>query len=264
MLPNLSFMKKSVLIIAICLINLSVLAQSEKAYEAGEWFKFRIHYGWFNASYATLEVKDEVYENKDVFHVIGKGKSTGLLDLFFEVDDNYQTYIDKNTELPLRFIRKINEGGHTKDKEIFFDQHNNIAKVHDKKYKKLKSFSTKNGVQDMLSVFYFLRNKIDRKGIQPGDEIILDLFFDDENYRFKTVFLEREVVKTKFGKVNCLKFRPYVQADRIFEEEESLTFWVSDDENKMPIKIKAELAVGSLEADLEEYKGLKNRFSAKK
>ena len=116
----------------------------------------------------------------------------------------------------------------------------------------------------MLSVFYFLRNKIDRKTIEPGDEIVLDLFFDDENYRFKTVFLKREVVKTKFGKVKCLKFRPYVQADRIFEEEESLTFWVSDDENKMPVKIKAELAVGSLEADLEEYKGLKNPFSAKK
>lgn len=257
-------MKKSVLIIAICLINISALAQSEKAYKAGEWFKFRIHYGWFNASYATLEVKDELYNNKEVFHIVGKGKSTGLLDLFFEVDDDYQTYISKDTQQPLYFIRKINEGGHTKDKEIFFDQNKNVARVIDNKHKTEKTFSTKKEVQDMLSVFYFLRNKIDHKRIEPGDEIVLDLFFDDENYRFKTVFLKREVVKTKFGKVKCLKFRPYVQADRIFEEEESLTFWVSDDENKMPVKIKAELAVGSLEADLEEYKGLKNPFSAKK
>lgn len=257
-------MKKSVLIIAICLINISALAQSEKAYKAGEWFKFRIHYGWFNASYATLEVKDEVYNNKEAFHIIGKGKSTGLLDLFFEVDDDYQTYISKKTQLPLHFIRKINEGGHTKDKEIFFDQDKSVARVIDNKHKTEKTFTTKNEVQDMLSVFYFLRNKIDHKTIKAGDEIVLDLFFDDENYRFKTVFLKREVVKTKFGKVKCLKFRPYVQADRIFEEEESLTFWVSDDENKMPVKIKAELAVGSLEADLEEYKGLKNPFLAKK
>ncbi|MGO1585031.1 MAG: DUF3108 domain-containing protein, partial [Mesonia sp.] len=68
------------------------------------------------------------------------------------------------------------------------------------------------------------------------------------------------VLKTKFGKVRCLKFRPYVQADRVFKKEESLTLWVSDDDNKIPVKIKAELAIGALEADLDAYKGLKNPF----
>jgi hypothetical protein len=29
----------------------------QDAYDAGEWFKFRIHYGIVNAGYATLEVK---------------------------------------------------------------------------------------------------------------------------------------------------------------------------------------------------------------
>lgn len=257
---NLCLMKKSVILIVICLFSVSAFAQSKEAYEDGEWFKFRIHYGWFNASFATLEVKDAIYKNKEVHHVQGIGKSTGLLHMFFEVDDDYQTYINKKTGQPLKFIRKINEGGHTKDKEILFDQENNKAKVIDNKHQTVKTFSTKNNVQDMLSVFYFLRNKINRENIKVGDEIVLDLFFDDENYRFKTVFLKREVLKTKFGNVACLKFRPYVQADRIFEEEESLTFWVSDDDNKMPIKIKAELAVGALEADLEAFKGLKNPF----
>ena len=51
-----------------------------------------------------------------------------------------------------------------------------------------------------------------------------------------------------------------MQADRIFKEEESLTFWVSDDKNKIPLKIKANLAVGSLEADLEAFKGLNHSF----
>ncbi|MDQ7918083.1 DUF3108 domain-containing protein [Mesonia sp. MT50] len=253
-------MKKSVILIVICLFSVSAFAQSKKAYDAGEWFKFRIHYGWFNASFATLEVKDEILNNKEVDHVLGRGKSTGLLHLFFEVDDDYQTYINKKTGQPLKFVRKINEGGHTKDKEILFDQENNTAKVTDNKHQTVKDFTTKNNVHDMLSVFYYLRNKIDRKNIKEGDEIVLDLFFDDENYRFKTVFLKREVLKTKFGKVRCLKFRPYVQADRVFKKEESLTLWVSDDDNKIPVKIKAELAIGALEADLDAYKGLKNPF----
>ena len=49
-------------------------------------------------------------------------------------------------------------------------------------------------------------------------------------------------------------------AGRGFKEKESLTFWVSDDANKLTIKIEANLAVGSLDADLEEYKGLRHPF----
>ncbi|SHI63116.1 Protein of unknown function [Mesonia phycicola] len=241
------------------LLTIPARAQ-KKSYQGGEWFKFRIHYGWFNASYATLETKSETFESKKVYHVIGKGKSTGLLDVFFKVDDNYETYIEQDTDLPLKFVRDINEGGHTKNKIIYFDQASNKAKVKNLENNKEETFSTKSNVQDMLSVFYYLRNKIDIDNLKKGDEIFVDLFFDNENYKFKTVFLGHEVLKTKFGKINSLKFRPYVQADRIFKEEESLTFWVSNDENKIPLKIKADLAVGSLEADLEAFKGLAHPF----
>ncbi|HTO36559.1 MAG TPA: DUF3108 domain-containing protein, partial [Flavobacterium sp.] len=58
-------------------------------------------------------------------------------------------------------------------------------------------------------------------------------------------------------------FRPYVQAGRVFKEQESLTIWISDDTNKLPIRVKASLAVGSLKADLEKFKGLKHPFTVK-
>ncbi len=252
-------MKKLLLLLIFFTTTISFQAQ-EKSYQDGEWFKFRIHYGWFNASFATLEVKEETYQDKEVYHVVGKGKSTGLLDLFFEVDDTYETYIEESSELPLKFRRDINEGGHTKNKVIYFDHAADEALVKNLENDSEKKFIIHNNVQDMMSVFYFLRNKINPETIQQGDEIIVDLFFDEENYRFKTVFLGRETIKTKFGKMKALKFRPYVQADRIFKEEESLTFWVSDDKNKMPLKIEADLAVGSLEADLDAFKKLKHPF----
>ena len=81
--------------------------------------------------------------------------------------------------------------------------------------------------------------------------------------KFKLKFLGREDISTKFGKVQCLIFRPLVQAGRVFKEEESLTVWVSDDDNKTPIRVKATLAVGSLKADLEAFKGLKYSFKIK-
>ena len=51
-----------------------------------------------------------------------------------------------------------------------------------------------------------------------------------------------------------------MQAGRVFKEKESLTVWVTDDGNKMPVLIKADLAVGSLKASLVQFKGLRHSF----
>ena len=233
-------------------------AQSHQAFQGVEWFQFRIHYLGFNASFATLEVKEETFKGKPVYHITGKGKSTGLLHWFFKVDDNYETYIDRKTGAPYRFIRQIDEGGHTKDIQIDFNHESNTALVYNRKHGTKKTFTVEENVQDMLSSFYYLRNKLEVKGLKPGDEINLNMFFDNENYDFKLEFLGREMLHTKFGKMAALKFRPYVMAGRVFKEEESLTLWVSDDANRMPLKIKAELAVGSLNADINAFKGLKH------
>ena len=234
--------------------------QAQTAYDAGEWFKFRIHYGPFNASYATLKVQDDYLNNKPVYHIVGEGKSTGMLHWFFKVNDNYETYIDRENGQPYKFIRQIDEGGHTKDLEIDFDHKSNTAYVYDKKHNKKKTYTTKENIHDMLSAFYYLRSNINEDALEPGHEVYLNLFIDDENMDFKVRFLGREIIKTKFGKVNALKFRPYVMAGRVFKEKESLTFWVSDDKNKVPLKIEANLTVGSLDADLDAYKGLKYPF----
>ena len=112
----------------------------------------------------------------------------------------------------------------------------------------------------MVSTYYYLRNNIDVKKLKKGDEIRTNMFFDEENYGFKLQYLGEEVIDTEFGKVEALIFRPYVMAGRVFKEEESLTLWVSKDKNKVPLRIKADLAVGSLRADLEAFKGLKHPF----
>jgi hypothetical protein len=64
--------------------------------------------------------------------------------------------------------------------------------------------------------------------------------------------------------VSCMVFKPYVQSGRVFKEQESLTVWISDDDNRLPVRIKAELAVGSIKADLDAFKGLNNPFKIKK
>ncbi len=249
---NQDIMKK---IIYILLIFITTSAFSQ-AFKDGEELKYKLSYSNFlTAGYATMDVHDTTNNNKEAFHVVGKGKTTGMISWFFKVKDRYETYFYKDTYLPYHFKRKIDEGGYTKDKEIFFDQDKNNALVINNEKNTKKKFSTLKNVQDILSSLYYMRNQ-DITNYKIGKEIDLKMFLDEETINMKLRFLGRETIQTKFGEIKAAKFRPIVQAGRVFKEKESVTVWVSDDENKIPLKIRASLSVGSLRADLFSYKGL--------
>ena len=255
---------KKLILFFVLILTAGFDTPQEDAYGAGEWFKFRIHYGIVNAGYATLEVKDATLNNKKTFHVVGKGYTTGMSRFFFKVDDLYESYIDKDTGNPYQFVRKINEGGYTKNQEGFFNQVTNKVLVKDYKNKKEKTIFVPKNTQDILSTFYYLRNYPGIDKLKIGESVAIDMFFDDETTKFKLKFIGRETIATKFGDVSTMVFRPLVQSGRVFKEQESLTVWISDDDNKLPIRIKASLAVGSIKADIEAYRGLKNPFKINK
>ena len=234
---------------------------SQNAFKDGEWFEFRIHYGVFNESRVTLELKADTLDQTLVFHAKGYGRTTGLARLFFKVEDHYESYFGQKDGLPRWFIRDINEGGYTKDLEIRFDHEKKVAHVNDKKKEKKSSFAINENVQDLISAFYYLRNFYDTSSLKEGEDIYLNMFFDQENYLFKLRFLGRETIETAFGKVRCLKLRPFVQSSRVFSEQESVTLWVSDDQNKIPLKIRADLRVGSIDCDLDRFKNLQHPFN---
>ena len=249
-------MKKLIFLISL-LISFTIFSQTS-AFKTGERLKYRLSYSnFFTAGYATMDVKKTKHKGKPAFHVVGKGKTTGMINWFFKVRDNYETFFEKETLLPYRFIRQIDEGGYIKDKEILFDQEAYKATVLNKKNKKIKTFKTEKKVQDLLSSLYYMRNQ-DISNFKIGDEISLPIFLDEEMMYMKLRFLGRETIDTKFGEIKAAKFMPLVASDRIFKDEESVTVWVSDDANKIPLRIKASLAVGSLRADLHKYNGLAN------
>ena len=248
------------LVFLVLLFSLPTIAQKPNAYDVGEWFKFRIHYGLVNAGYATLEVKEATRNNKKVFYAVGHGYTSGMSRFFFKVDDHYQSQFDKETTKPYQYLRKIDEGGYTKNQEGFFNQDRNTVLVKDYKNNSEKTINVTENVQDIVSSFYYLRNHPKFDKLEVGESILIDMFFDNEIYKFKLKYVGRETIRTKYGKVKTMVFRPLVQSGRVFKEQESLTVWISDDENKIPLRIKASLAVGSLKADLDAFKGLKNPF----
>ena len=229
------------------------------AFNSGEWLKFRLRYGFLNAGYTSLTVKDTIYNGSTKFLIKGKGWTTGMVKLFFKVDDHYHSVMDKKTLSPYLFRRRVSEGGYKILKDIRFNQKKNTAKVINYKHKTEKVYTTVSGVQDMISSMYYVRN-LDLSHLKINQELSINLFYDQKVNNFKFRFLGKEITKTIFGKIRTLKFKPFVESGRVFKDKNSVTVWVTDDENKIPIKIKAELAVGSLKVELESFKGLANAF----
>lgn len=231
------------------------------AFQDGEWFRFRMRYGFLNASYAIATVRETTFKDQAVYHVAATGKTTGFARWFFKVDDYFDSYFEKDIVRPIRFVRNISEGNYKRHVEIDFDHINQSGIMHDLLRKTKTEISFAPNLQDLVSAFYFLRNHFDLEGIRVGETASLHMIYDKKPFAFQFRFLGYENVKTKFGVVPCVKFRPYVEEGRIFKKESGLSLWVSNDNNRIPIKIVAELSVGSLDVDLVDFKGLKHPFN---
>jgi hypothetical protein len=254
-------MKKQLAVVLLLFLSFTSFSQKEKpAFKGGEKLRYKMSYsGFLTAGTAVLELSEVNLDGKTVFYSRGSGWTSGIIKWFFKIDDVYESYFDKDTIKPYVFKRKINEGGYKKHRNTRFNHDTKEAYIQDFINQKDTTVAFSH-IQDMMSSFYYLRNQ-DVKGMKIGDEIAIDMFLDSQVYPFKLRFLGKEILKTKFGKINSLIFRPLVQSGRIFKAEESVTIWITDDANKIPIKMQADLSVGSLRAELEYYKGLANAFN---
>lgn len=229
---------------------------------SGEELTYRIHYGFLNAGKATLTTLKTTYQGQPHFYVKGYGKTTGAVRAFFKVEDNYESFINTNTGLPSYYVRNVREGSYRQHFQTVFNHNDQTLILTDKKTpangsKVIKSVK---GVQDMLSAFYYLRS-MDPSDFKVGTVKNLNIWIDDEMFPFQLRIDGTEDVETKYGTINCLKVTPMVKSGRVFKEKEGVTLWISNDKNYIPISIKAELAVGSLKASLDNYKNVKYPLS---
>jgi hypothetical protein len=73
----------------------------------------------------------------------------------------------------------------------------------------------------------------------------------------------KETISTDIGKIRCIKLRPQLVVDRVFKDEDDMTVWVTDDANRVPVRVQTDIWVGSLKVDLVNYKNLRNSFTSK-
>ncbi|MES2704089.1 MAG: DUF3108 domain-containing protein [Bacteroidota bacterium] len=247
------------------LLSYPALSQNDAAgtkntsFLAGERLTFKVYYNmgfvWIHAGTASFSTEADEYCGHSVYHVVGDGKTVKSYEWMFKVRDRYESYIDKETMQPLRFVRNVSEGGIKFNQDVTFNHKKGFA-ISEK-----KSYAIPKGTQDVLSAIYFARN-IDYSKYKPGDKIPFSMFLDDKVYNLYIKYVGKEEIKTKMGTFNAIKIVPLLIKGTIFEGGEKMTIWVSDDTNHLPLRVDSPILVGSIKVDLIAYENLRHSFES--
>jgi len=227
--------------------------KASQAFIGDEKLTYQIRYGFVVGGITTLSLTDTVYNGKNVFHALAVGQTTGLANTIYGVEDIYESWFDKKTNLPLKSVRNIKEGHYKHYNEVTYNRSNNtvtsmLSGVH----------AVPEKILDLSSTFYYLR-RVDFSKVNKGDTVFVNMYFSDEIFPFRLVFNGKETIRTKFGKISCLKLSPIVEVGRMFKSSNDLTIWLSDDDNCVPVSIEMDIRiVGKIHLKLIQYEHTAN------
>lgn len=227
--------------------------KSDMGFNAGENLTYQIRYGLIVGGITTVSLTDDTYNNKEVFHAVATAQTTGMADVIFAVTDIYESWFDKKSNLSYKQIRNIKEGKYIYYNEVTYNRKNNTVN------------STLSGIHlvpekilDLSTSLYYLR-RIDFSKVHEGDMVLVNIYFADEVFPFYLRYQGKETIRTKFGKMSCLKISPVVEVGRMFKTPDDLSIWLTDDLNCIPILVRMDIRiVGAVYLKLIKYENTTN------
>jgi hypothetical protein len=250
-------MKRFYCIIAALIIFSSFAKGQAVSYKVGEKVTYTIQYGFITAGSGTLELKSDTFNGKEVWHSKLAARTTGMAEAIFKVLDIYESFIDPDTELPVKSIRNIHEGRYRRYNVVLFD-HKSRADSSILTSDLTGKHIAPPRIHDVLSCFYYFRNHIlpVDSNLREGELTTIMTWFCDELYPIRLRYKGIEEVKTRLGKIKCYKFNPVTETGRLFKTEEDISFWFSADKNFLPVKIRFDIFVGAFTCEIVNYEGL--------
>ncbi len=240
---------------------------THKVYGPEEILEYRLHYGFITAGDARIEVHPQLYKvnNNICYKATILGRSTGTFGMVMKIKDTWGTYIDTASKVPQRNYRDLNEGNYHLKEYVQFDHQKNKASVEriGQDGKVVEQYDFPPQVQDLVSGAYYLRT-VNFNALKIGQTISLPAFFEDQTYQFTVRYMGKERIKSEFGKINAIKLVPVMPDNEVFDGGNAIGVWISDDLNKIPIRMEAQMFVGKVAVDLKHYQGLKNPIKFEK
>jgi hypothetical protein len=229
----------------------------------GERLSFEVSYGFITAAEAFLTVAPSpfMYNGRETYEVSLDVNSRPSFDVVYKVRDSYKTFIDAQGVFPWRFEQHLRESDYKHDFEATFIQES--SKVYTKvDYKEDKNYRTNlQYVQDLISAFYYART-LDWKGKNTGDVVKVDYFYNDNFFPLQIKFQGREEVSVGAGTFRTFILEPMLQ-EGFTSKTSDIFVYLTDDDRKIPVKVKMKIVIGALVAELTQYQGINGNIDAK-
>jgi hypothetical protein len=230
-----------------------------EAFGFGEVLNFNVSYGFITAGTATMAIDASPadIENQSCYHVKFDVVSKPTFDWLYKVHDHYDTFINVDGIYPVRFEQHVREGGYSRDFSATFDQAKHLASTSEGGTYQIPAFA-----HDILSAFYYVR-ALDLKTLHKDDEIKLENFYKDKVHSLTVRILGREQTQVAAGTFNCVIIEPLVTEGGLFKSAGRIIIWLTDDDRKIPVKVKTKVLIGSIDAELTSYSGTRGPLDAK-
>jgi Protein of unknown function (DUF3108) len=218
----------------------------------GEELIFEVRWMGLLAGSARMAVSGQITRNgHDVYHIRSLAESSPFFSLFYYVRDSGETFVDVRELLPWYFSLDQREGSRAVQQTVTFDQLRGVA-IHTRNQEAPQEVKVPLGVHDSLSSFYILRTL----PLRVGETIHLHTFANGKTYDVEVQILRREKVEAYWGPVDALVVRPLMRFQEILRQKGDVLIWVTDDDRRLPLRMRTAITVGSIEAELIDVKSV--------
>ena len=215
-------------------------------FNEGEKLVYDIKWLGMNVGQGRMEVKSrEAYKDQEVFRIESIVKSNKFISFFFPVEDRVETIIDAKEFYSYKLSVKQRHGPRRVKKVINFDQKKHEATL---KYKnKERTYEIPSEAKDSLSSLYFFRAI---PNLVIGESVFIDVHASKKNWLLEIEILKRERISVPVGTFDTIKVKAKVRFEGILMDKGDVYMWLTDDERRIPVKINADIALGSIMANL--------------
>ncbi len=255
----------------LCL--LLALPAAAQLYQPGEVLSYRVSYKakmFPNTEVATVQISTatEELDGETYYRVEGYGRTLPTYRWFFPIDDRYIVWADTLTLRTRFFESDVHEGEYTFTSRYRYDWP--AMRVHTRWQKRKnpenrKTMALTPGSMDPVSLYFNMRT-LDPADFREGESRVLEMLLQDTVRYLKYRFMGREEKKIRtMGRFRTLKFMCQIGTSDgySFTDGSEFTLWISDDQNKIPLYIESPIRVGSIQAYITAYKGLKYPLASK-
>ena len=177
--------------------------------------------------------------------LITTAQSRPAITKFFPVDNRVESLLDLATLLPEHLTFKRREGKKKEDLEYLFHQKEGAVTV-------AKSGTTERlemppGTQDVISCLYYARSAL---SLQPGASLTMNVYHDKKIRKLDVRVEGIETVSGPWGEVETARVLVIMPFQGLFLNQGNIRVWFTNDEQRIPVRMKAKVVIGSIVADL--------------